>query len=280
MSDKKYIRREDPAPGVARIVLARPEARNAQDPVLLYQLDDAFTAAAADDEIKVILLAGDGPDFSAGHDLRAGSTMPCSAVATMEGAFAAPAAEGHFAFECEAYLGLCRRWRNLPKPTIAEAHGRSIAAALMLLWPMDIIIAGEGATFSDPVVAFNLNGHEYFTHAWEVGARKAKEMLFTGDPISAHDALRLGMVNHVVPDEELSAFALRMAVKIASQPAFGLRLAKASVNQSLDAQGQTIAIDAAFGLHNLGHANNMARYDSIIDPAGPDIIRANARRGV
>lgn len=187
--------------------------------------------------------------------------------------------EGRHLFECEAYIGLSRRWRDIPKPTIAEAYGRSIAGALMLLWPMDIIIAAETATFTDPVVAFNLNGHEYFTHVWEVGARKAKEMLYTGDPISAADAHRLGMVNHVVPDDEVSAFALQMAEKISAQPAFGLRLAKNSVNQSLDAQGQSSALEPAFSLHSLGHANNLSRFDDMIDPAGIQRIRDGARRG-
>ncbi|PQP23431.1 enoyl-CoA hydratase [Rhodococcus opacus] len=274
----KYIRRENPAKHVARVVLARPEARNAQTPELLYELDAAFTEAVADRDIKVIMLAGDGPDFSSGHDVRGPFALPCAPIATIGGDFDAPGVEGRHRFECEAYIGLSRRWRDIPKPTIAEAHGRSIAGALMLLWPMDIIVAGEGASFADPVVAFNLNGHEYFTHAWEVGARKAKEMLYTGDPLSASDAYRLGMVNHVIPDDEVSTFALQLAEKIAAQPAYGLQLAKESVNQSLDAQGQSTALEAAFSLHTLGHANNLARFDDVIDPAGIERIRDRARR--
>lgn len=275
----KHIRRENPAKNVARVVLARPEARNAQTPELLYELDAAFMEATQDPDVKVIMLAGDGPDFSSGHDVRGPFDIPCAPVSTMGGDFEAPGVEGRHLFECEAYIGMSRRWRDIPKPTIAEAHGRSIAGALMLLWPMDIIVAAENATFTDPVVAFNLNGHEYFTHVWEVGARKAKEMLFTGEPISAADAHRLGMVNHVVPDDGVSAFALQIAEKIAEQPAFGLRLAKSSVNQSLDAQGQSSALESAFSLHSLGHANNLSRFDDMIDPAGIQRIRDSARRG-
>ena len=274
----KYIRRETPAEHVARIVLARPDARNAQTPEMLYELDAAFTEAVTDRDVKVIMLAGDGPDFSSGHDVRGPFTMPCAPVTTMGGNFDGPGVEGRHLYECEAYIGLSRRWRDIPKPTIAEAHGRSIAGALMLLWPMDIIIAGESASFADPVVAFNLNGHEYFTHAWEVGARKAKEMLYTGDPLSAADAYRLGMVNHIVPDADLSLFALQLAEKIAAQPSYGLQLAKESVNQSLDAQGQSTAVDAAFSLHTLGHANNLARFNDVIDPTGIERIRNRARR--
>lgn len=274
------VRVDRPGHGIARIVLNRPEQRNAQNPAMLYELDEAFTAAAGDPEVKVIVLAADGEDFSAGHDLKdRESAIPGPAVATMESDFAADGVEGRHAFECETYLGLCRRWRDIPKPTIAQAHGRCIAGALMLLWPMDLIVAGESTEFSDPVVAFGLNGAEYFSHAWEVGSRKAKEMLFTGQPLSAQDALRLGMVNHVVPDNELSDFTIDLATQIARMPAYGLRLAKSSVNQSLVAQGHEAALESAFGWHIAGHANNLARYDDIIDPDGVDVIREISRRG-
>ncbi|MGV0715722.1 enoyl-CoA hydratase [Mycolicibacterium sp. XJ662] len=273
-----YILVERPAPAVARIVLNRPERRNAQNATLLYELDAAFQLAAADDAVKVVLLAGAGRDFSAGHDLSEITTeLPCQPVATLAGALDAPGVEGRHAFECEAYLGLCRRWRDLPKPTIGVAHGRCIAGALMLLWPMDLIVAGSETVFSDPVAAFGLNGAEYFSHVSEVGARKAKEMLFTGEPLTARDAHRLGMVNHVVPDDELADFALELAQKIARMPAYGLRLAKSSVNQALNAQGFDAAMDAAFGLHIAGHANNLARYGEIIDPKGIERIRQLSR---
>jgi enoyl-CoA hydratase len=148
----------------------------------------------------------------------------------------------------------------------------------MLLWPMDVIVAGQSATFSDPVVALGGNGLEYFTHAWELGARKAKELLFTGAAITADEAFRLGMVNRVVPDETLEEATLDLARTIALRPAFGLRLAKASVNQSLAAQGQDVALDAAFALHNLGHAHNMMAHGQVVDPNGIEMIRAGAKR--
>ena len=94
-------------------------------------------------------------------------------------------AEGMMAREEEIYLGFCTRWRQLPKPTIAQVQGKVIAGGLMLVWPCDLVVASEDATFSDPVVAFGVNGGEYFAHPWEVGARKAKEMLFTGEPLTA-----------------------------------------------------------------------------------------------
>ncbi|WAM17989.1 enoyl-CoA hydratase [Rhodococcus sp. JS3073] len=273
-----FIRREDPAPGIARIVLARPQMRNAQSPELLYELDAAFAHATADSDVKVIVLASDGPDFSSGHDLKAGFTLPCAPVATLQSGLDAGGAEGHYAFECEAYLGLCKRWRDIPKPTIAQAQGRTIAGGLMLLWPMDIIVAADDATFSDPVTAFGVNGIEYFTHAWELGARKAKEILFTGRAMTAAEARGVGMVNHVVDATELDAFTLELAATVAARPAFGLRLAKESINRSLDAQGQSTALDSALALHNLGHAHNLAQHGQIVHPAGADVIRAAAQR--
>ncbi|MEZ3159493.1 enoyl-CoA hydratase [Microbacterium sp. BWT-B31] len=272
------MRREDPMPGVAQIALARPEKRNAQNPEMLYQLDAAFVAAANDAEVRVILLTADGPDFSAGHDLSAEFAVPGSPVATMGGHVSSGVVENHYGFECEAYYGLSRRWRDLPKPTIAVAHGRAIAGALMLLWPMDIIIASADATFSDPVAAFGVNGVEYFTHVWEVGHRKAKEMLFAGQPLTAGEAHRLGMVNHVLPtaDEALS-YALAMAEGIARRSPFGIRLAKESVNRSLDAQGQSVAMESALALHNLGHAATVARTGGIVDLEGVAMVRAESK---
>lgn len=275
----RLVRHETPAPGVARLVLNRPERRNAQNPQMLYDLDGAFMTCAQDTEIKVIILAGEGPDFSSGHDVdERESRIPDEPVATFGAGLGEPGVEGRHAFECEAYLGLCRRWRDLPKPTIGQVHGRSIAGALMLLWPMDLIVAAETATFADPVVAFGLNGVEYFSHVWEVGHRKAKEMLFTGRPLTAAEGLTLGMINHVVADDMLDEFTIDLATRIAAMPAYGLRLAKASVNAALDAQGYDVALDAAFSQHMLGHANNLAQHGDIINPDGASVIRQLARR--
>ncbi|GAA1851241.1 hypothetical protein GCM10009836_34010 [Pseudonocardia ailaonensis] len=266
-----------PADGVTRIHLARPEKRNAQDPALLYQLDAALAAAAADPEVRVIVLAADGPDFSSGHDLAAPFRLPGPPTATMGGGFDAPGVEGHLAFECEAFLGLCRRWRELPKPTIAQVQGRVIAGGLMLVWPMDLVVAARDATFADPVAAFGVNGAEYFVHAFELGARRAKELLFTGEPIGADEARAMGMVNRVVEPGRLEEETLELARRIARRSPFGLRLAKTSVNRSSDAQGMQQAIDVAFALHNLGHANNLARFGSIVDPSGTEHVRDAGR---
>jgi enoyl-CoA hydratase len=272
------IRVEVPAPGVARIVLARPEVRNAQDTRMLYEVDSALTAAGLNDEVKVVIVAADGPDFSSGHDTRAvGSLEGMDHHVTQSGGFDAPGIEGTMSYECEKYFGMCWRWRNFPKPTIAQVQGRVIAGGLMLVWPWDLIIASDDATFSDPVTAFGMNGIELFLHPWELGSRRAKELLFTGAAITAEEGASLGMVNRVVPLDRLADYTLALAERVAERPAFGLKLAKSSVNAALDAQGMWPALQAAFGLHTLAHANNKAKFDELVDPAGLRVIKRDGR---
>lgn len=271
------VRVERPATGVLRVVLARPEARNAQDRRLLYELNGAFDAAMADDDVRVVVLAADGPDFSAGHDLRDGSKPEDVSPVTPWTQTRAPGVAGYYATEQEMYLQLCWRWRNLPKPTIAAVQGRAIAGGLMLVWPCDLIVAARSASFSDPVVAMGVSGCELFVHPWEMGHRKAKEFLFTGQPLSATEAHALGMVNQVVDDDELESAALALASRIAVQPPFAVTMAKQAVNHALDAQGQWGTVEYAFGLHHLCHANNRLVHGGIIDPEGAERIRRENR---
>jgi enoyl-CoA hydratase len=274
------IRYEQPVDRVARIVLARAETANAQDYQLLSELNQAFDRATKDAQIRVVILAADGKHFSSGHDLRQLSPDMCHfpTVGTWA-SFDQPGAEGYMHREAEMYVGLCWRWRNLPKPTIAQVQGKVIAGGLMLVWPMDLIVCSEDASFSDPVVAFGVNGHEYFVHPFEAGARLAKEMLFTGRAIGAAEALQRGMVNKVVPRDQLEAETLKLASHIAERASFGLTLAKQSVNQTLDAMGMWTAIQSAFGLHHVGHNHNQRLFGTLVDPAGIDIIRKQAKEG-
>jgi enoyl-CoA hydratase len=262
---------EVPADRVARISLNRPAARNAQDTKLLYELNDAFDMAARDDAISVIVLAANGPHFSSGHDLREadpiGSLGKYETVGTWCG-FSCEGAEGWMAREKELYQGLSERWRNIPKPTIAQVQGKCIAGGLMLVWPCDLIVASEDALFSDNTVSMGMTGVEFFGHPWELGPRKAKEMLFTSDFVTAQDAHRLGMVNQVVPAAELASFPLELASKIAAKPLFALKLAKEAVNAAEDAQGRISAMQTAFALHQLGHSHNMQVHGLPIDPRG------------
>lgn len=262
---------EQPAPQVARIVLNRPETRNAQDTKMLYELNDAFNVAARDDNIKVIILAANGPHFSSGHDLREPhpyqTMLQYETVGTWCG-FTCAGAEAQMAREKEIYLGFCERWRNIPKPTIAAVQGKCIAGGLMLIWPCDIIIASDDAQFADPTVSFGVDGVEFFAHPWEMGVRKAKEFLFTSDWISAQEAYRLGMVNQVVPREQLQEAALAMAQKIARKSLFALKLTKEAVNAAQDVQGRVAAMQTSFSLHQLAHTHNLKVYGMLIDPTG------------
>lgn len=270
MESAEYILYETPAPGVARIVLNRVDTRNAQDTQFLYELNDAFDRAAHDDDIRAIILAANGPHFSSGHDLRETDAVEnigkYRTVGTWTG-FDRDGSENMMAREKEIYLGLCERWRDIPKPTIAQVHGKCIAGGLMLVWPCDIVIASEDATFQDNTVAMGMCGVEYFAHPWEIGPRKAKEMLFTSDALSAEEARQLGMVNHVVHRVELEEFTLDLAKKIAEKPLFALKLTKESVNAAEDAQGRRQAMQTAFALHHLGHSHNRLVHGMPIDPS-------------
>lgn len=262
---------EHPDPAVARIVMNRPDARNAQNLQMTYDLNAAFDAAVQDDAVKVIILAGNGPHFSAGHDLRPTGKNAAGVDFKPVGAwggFAEPNAHGRFAREQEIYLQITRRWRNLAKPTIAEVHGKCIAGGLMLAWACDLIIASEEAEFCDPVVTMGVCGVEWFAHPFELGPRKAKELLFTADTWTATEAHRLGMVNHVVPQGDLASFTLTLARKIAKKPAFALKMTKEAVNRAMDVSGQQSAIDQAFALHQLCHAHNLQEFGMVVDPAG------------
>ena len=254
--------------GIAVVTLDRPDSRNAQNKRMTYELNAAFDDAARRSDVKVIVLQADGPHFCSGHDLRDTESHREFDLVSTHGGYARDGQEGHMAWEEEVYFQMCWRWRNIPKPLIAAAQGKTIAGGLMLLWVADVIIAADDALFSDPVVGMGVNGVEYFAHPWELGARKAKELLFTGDWVTAADARRLGMVNHVVPVDELRPAVLAMAERIALRPSFALKLAKESVNQTLEAQGQYTALRSAFSLQHLAHAHNRVRFGIPVDP-GP-----------
>ncbi len=245
---------------VAVVTMNRPRYRNAQNMAMTYALDDAFAALVADDAVKVILLAGAGDHFSAGHDIGTPERdihRPFDARATVKWEHAErQGAEGMFVREAEAYLGMCRRWRELPKPTVAVVQGACVAGGLMLAWCCDLVVAADDAFFADPVVKMGIPGVEYFAHPYVMGPRFAKELLFTGERVGADRALAMGMINRVVPRASLREEAMKLAGKIAEMPRFGLMLTKRAVNQAEDRMGLRDTMDATFGLHHLAHAHN------------------------
>ncbi|MFI6757473.1 enoyl-CoA hydratase [Rhodococcus coprophilus] len=232
---------------IATITLNRPDAANAQNADLLDELDAAWRRAGDDPDVSVIVLRAEGKHFSAGHDMRGGGPVPDKITLEMI-----------YSTESRRYLEYSMRWRNIPKPSIAAVQGRCIAGGLLLCWPCDLIVASEDASFSDPVVMMGIGGVEYHGHTWELGPRKAKEILFTGRPVTAEEAEKTGMVNKVVPRDRLDAEVRELAEQIAQMPPFGLRQAKRAVNQTLDVQGFYAAIQSVFDIHQTGHGNALS----------------------
>jgi enoyl-CoA hydratase len=243
---------------IARIMLNRPEARNAQNRGMLVELNDAFLAAEADDEVRVVIFGGAGPMFTSGHDmgskvaLEEYATHPTTKIngGTREGAEKLMLQEWHYYFENT------RRWRNLRKITVAEVHGPVFAAGLMLMWACDLIVAADDTVFADVVgTRLGMCGVEYFGHPWEFGPRKAKELLLTGDSLSVDEAHQLGMVSKVFPRDELADRTLEFARRIAELPTMAALLIKESVNQTVDNMGFYNSLNACFTLHELNHSH-------------------------
>ena len=236
---------------IATITLNRPEAANAQTLPMLDDLDEAWRRAAVDDDVRVIILQANGKHFSSGHDIKAvggddGDGPPSWTLAEI------------YEIEARQFLEYSLRWRNVPKPSIAAVQGFCIAGGLLLAWPCDLIVAADNAKFSDPVVNLGIGGVEYHGHTWEWGARRAKEMLFTGRAMTAEEAERIGMVTKVVPLDDLRAETRALAEEIATKHPFALRQAKRAVNQTLDVIGFYAAVQSVFDVHQTGHGHALS----------------------
>jgi enoyl-CoA hydratase len=263
MPEYKFIEYELLDDGqIARITLNRPEARNAQNRGMLVELNEAFLAAEADDEVRVVILAGAGPMFSSGHDLGSKVSVeeytpgPNQHPTRGINGGTRKAAENLMLQEWHYFFENTRRWRNLRKITIGQAHGDVYAAALMLLWACDLIVVAEGTTFADVVgTRLGMCGVEYFAHPWEFGPRRAKELLLTGDTLSADEAYDIGMVSKVFPADDLAERTVEYARRIAAQPTMSALLIKEAVNQTQDNMGFYNALNACFTLHELNHSH-------------------------
>jgi enoyl-CoA hydratase len=245
---------------VAIVTMNRPKFRNAQNARMTYALDEALSRAAQDDEVVVIVLAGAGPHFSAGHDIGTPGrdihkSFPRTSTMWWNHTDKA-GAENMYVREQEIYLGMCRRWRELPKPTIAMVQGACVAGGLALAWACDLIVAADDAFFSDPVIKMGIPGVEYFAHPYVMNPRLAKEFLFTGDRMDAQRAAAVGMINRVVPRASLETETLALARRIGEMPRFALALTKKAVNQAEDRMGMRDVMDATYALHHLAHAHN------------------------
>ena len=244
---------------VAWVTMNRPTFNNAQNSQMTYALDAAFARAVSDDAVKVIVLKGAGKHFSAGHDI---GTPGRDLHKTFERKHLLPdhtnkpGAELLYTREQEVYLGMCRRWRDITKPTIAVVQGGCIAGGLMLAWVCDLIIASEDAFFQDPVQRMGIPGVEYFAHAFELPPRVAKEFLMLGERMPAARAYNFGMVNRIVPREQLDDEAAKMAANLAEKGRLGLWLTKQAINHVEELRGKRTAMDAVFHMHHFAHAQS------------------------
>ena len=234
---------------VLTITVNRPEVLNAQSRIMREEFDQALAEAAEDDAVRVVIVAGAGQHFSAGHDL--GSPQE---RADRQRRPYAPDLSGEYKRTWDMNIANTLRWRDFPKPTIAQVQGYCIMGGVILATACDLIVAADEARFCDRTVRWGGAHVQYASLAWEIGFRKVKEYLFTGDWITAEDALRLGLVNKVVPGAKLAEETMALAQRVAKQDPFALRLAKFSVNQMQDEMGFRSAITGAFQTYALSMA--------------------------
>jgi enoyl-CoA hydratase/carnithine racemase len=228
---------------VATITLNRPQAANAQNAQMIEELDAAFDAADANDDVRVVVLAAEGKHFSAGHDLKeilAGEEHWAAMRATPE---------GKLRHEQVMYWDKLVKIRDFRKPTIAAVQGTCSAAGLMLACVCDLIVAADDAKFSNPVARMSGVGVELLVEPWELGARKAKEFMLCASTLTAEEAERFGLVNRVVARDALATEAHALAEQVALVPAATAEAIKASVNHMLDAQGQRDSWRFHFVIH-------------------------------
>ncbi|HBM56339.1 MAG: enoyl-CoA hydratase [Acidimicrobiales bacterium] len=234
---------------VCTLTMDRPEVANAQNTQLIDDLDAAFDAAGADDEVRVVVLTGAGRHFSSGHDLKA----LVGDVEADEWRQMRDTPEGKFEHEKVMYFDRCLRIRDFPKPTIAAVNGSCVAAGLMLACMCDLIVAADDAVFSNPVLRMTGAAVEILVEPWEMPPRKAKEFLLAAEKFTADEAERLGMVNRVVPAERLLAEAHELAERVAKVPPATAQVVKRSINKTLDLMGQRDAWDYHFMAHHWMH---------------------------
>lgn len=218
----------------AWLTLNRPEKLNALNGAVVDGLFTGLQRALADDEVKVVVLTGAGRAFSAGYDI--GEEV----AAEIEGADA-----WHRVLTKDVDLAM-ELW-SLPKPTIAAVRGWCLAGACELGMACDLIVAAEDARFGEPEIRYG-SGPVALLMPFVLGQKKTNELLFTGDTIDATEAHRLGLVNRVVPGDELEAAVGELVGKIAPTPLPTLRLTKLALVRAYEAMGLRAAVHANLDL--------------------------------
>jgi len=215
----EFVRYET-ADGVGTITLDRPPL-NAYDPLLHYELEQAWKEGAADGDARVLVLRAAGKHFCAG--------------ALLDGTHRAAPAGADPMSEWDELQFV----RDLMKPTIAEVQGGCIGGAQRFVFPCDLIFCSEDAFFRDPLaVVGGIGGIQAPIHTWMYGPRIAKEMLFSGMRLPAARLYAMGAVNRLYPRDTLHDETAAFAREIAQVDPLALRQAKRAVNTTMDVQGQ------------------------------------------
>ncbi|HVC70921.1 MAG TPA: enoyl-CoA hydratase [Acidimicrobiales bacterium] len=233
---------------VATITMNRPQVANAQNTALIDAVEAAFDRADADDDVRVVVLAGAGRHFSSGHDLKAILGPEADAWARMR-----DTPEGKFRHEQVMYVDKCRKIHDFRKPTIAAVQGKCVAAGLMLACMCDLIVAADDAVFSNPVLRMSGAAVELLVEPWEMGIRQAKEFLLAAEELDAQEAWRLGLVNKVVPRAELAERTHALAERVALVPPITAQVVKDSLNHVAELMGQSASWKYHFMAHHWAH---------------------------
>jgi enoyl-CoA hydratase len=226
---------------VARIILNRPRYLNAQSYLMLEELDSALNAAIKDAQCGAIVLSGMGRAFSVGHDI---GTEEDREYREQHGYATRTDLNLSQWFENmrKLYVDFQLAWRNVAKPTIAMVHGYCIFGGWMVAAAMDVIFAAEDAQFLPGFV-------EYFSLPWDIGPRRAKEIIFEHRFMTAREAYDYGFVNRIFAaeslEEETLAYAGRVADNYLNNAAW-VRLCKFSINHMEEAMGLNAEIESAF----------------------------------
>jgi len=224
---------------VAVVTMNRPQYRNAQSRVLLEELDEAFAQAMADHDVRVAVLFGAGEHWSSGHDIGTPEE-----IADREARPYAPGVVGVHQRSWDWNVDNTMRWRDLPKPTIAAVQGRCIYGGWMIAAAMDLIVASDDARFMPGLFQFQ-------STPWDIGARRAKDILWEYGDLDARAAQELGFVSEVVPREQLTDAAMAKAERIARLDPIVSQSIKRQVNDAQDAQGFRAAIAAGHSTYVL-----------------------------
>ena len=251
---------------IGYLTLNRPDRLNALSPTLMAELREALDAIDANPDLRALILTGAGRAFSAGFDIQTEALAPAGEPPSGEPP-SADARRSRLKANIDTFLMI---W-NLTKPVIVAVNGYALGGACELVQICDIKIASDRAMLGEPEIRLGYGAPLLMT-PYSVNLAIAKELLLTGDIIDAHQAARIGMVNRVVPHDDLLPECERIARKISRIPAIGVKTTKIAVNRALESAGFLNALN-----HNL---ELMTQFDAAQTPEQTEFARIRADQGL